>query len=160
MSLRAIRDDGAVVGLRGFVVLIGVVLYLTRVGVDTSVFSQIVGVVGVINFVDPSVINTNGLYAVVAQEGVLVVTEREGRAPRELVRRDVGRAQFDFEACVTHTTYVLQLAAEARRARDALVEEQVGRQTVVEVEGNTDTIEEAEVKTEVESLVLFPREVG
>ena len=67
------------------------------------------------NFVDPSVINTNGLYAVVAQERVLVVTEREGRAPRELVRRDVGRAQLDFEARVTHTTYILQLAAEARR---------------------------------------------
>ena len=89
MGLRAFRDDGAVVGLRGFVVLIGVVLDLTRVGVDTSVFSQIVGVVGVTNFVDPSAVYTCGLYAVVAQERVLVVTEREGRAPRELVRRDV-----------------------------------------------------------------------
>ena len=113
-----------------------------------------------VNFVDPSVINTNGLYAVVAQERVLVVTEREGRAPRELVRRDVGGAQFDFEARVAHTTYVLQLAAEARRTRDALVEEQVGRQTVVVVEGDADAVEEAEVKTEVEGLVLFPREVG
>ena len=115
MGLRAFRDDGAVVGLLGFVVLIGVVLYLTRLGIDASIFSQIVGVVGVVNFVDPSVINTNGLYAVVAQERVLVVTEREGRAPRELVGRDVGRAQFDFEPSVAHTTYVLQLAAEARR---------------------------------------------
>ena len=112
------------------------------------------------NFVDPSAVYTCGLYAVVAQERVLVVTEREGRAPRELVRRDVGRAQFDFKARVAHTTYVLQLAAEARRTRDALVKEQVGRQTVVEVKGDADTVEEAEVKTEVESLVLFPREVG
>ena len=115
VGLRALRDDGAVVGLRGFVVLIGVVLYLTRVGVDTSVFSQIVGVVGVTNFVDPSAVYTCGLYAVVAQEGILIVAEGEGRAPRELVRRDVGGAQLDFEARVTHTTYVLQLATEARR---------------------------------------------
>ena len=112
------------------------------------------------NFVDPSTTDTRGLYTVVAQEGILIVAEREGRAPRELVGRDVGRAQFDFEARVAHTTYVLQLAAEARRTRDILIEEQVGSQTVVVVEGDTDTIEEAEVKTEVECLVLFPREVG
>ena len=67
------------------------------------------------NFVDPSAVYTCGLYAVVAQEGILIVAEGEGRAPRELVRRDVGGAQLDFEARVTHTTYVLQLATEARR---------------------------------------------
>ena len=112
------------------------------------------------NFVNPIAVYTRGLYTVVAQEGILIVAEREGCTPRELVGRDVGRAQFDFEARVTHTTYVLQLAAEARRTGDVLIEEQVGSQTVVVVEGNTDAIEEAEVKTEVECLVLFPREVG
>ena len=39
VSLGAFRDDGAVVGLRGFVVLIGVVLYLTRVGGSIPAYS-------------------------------------------------------------------------------------------------------------------------
>ena len=81
-----------------------------------------------------------------AQQGLLsaddISLDAEGEVPSEVITRE-------------HDPL-----AEARRTGDVLIEEQVGSQTVVVVEGDADTIEEAEVKTEVERLVLFPREVG
>jgi len=84
--------------------------------------------------------------------------ERDGGVPREVAEVEVRRAQLQLKAGIAHTTEVLEFSTEARRPRDILVEEEVRGLTSVVVEGDSEALEETEVYSEVEGVVLFPRE--
>ena len=139
--------------------VVGIELRCTGLGVDSGKFYHVECTVGLANHVNLRAADNLGLFAVQFHNLILVVRKGERGRPVKVFGHNVLGIDFQFHTLVLHLTDIHQIGTETGSHRYGTVHQKVLSSTGIVLQSEVQTVEEAEVQTDIQVVIRFPFQI-